>query len=716
MPIKGHRIRAMIGPKGRGHRETFNPKDSQAVKQKEDTMKITTKANRIILKGEAAEYHFRQEDGQLILAKIGAKEFPMEGITVDVGVEGAYARGLLGFDCLDEKRTWELPAISPLGAPDKASFHSAEEVDGRLEVAYRAGNLEIRQCYDLAGEALRVTAKVQNLSDARVTINGTAFMMNKALRGDHFDFPTNAPCDLFEGAALSENKPVFCGLVGSMMHVEEEAGHLNYLFLDTVEKWSQGAYRTAEGMTYIYIAAVECWLQPGESFLCGHAYVQPLAQGDPYEAICAFFDELGYHPATDGLREGILYSCHPHGTMDNNFQRPKDMYEYAKELPDIKALGVDHIWVLPVFEHLDRGVYHPTDQNIIDQRYGGDEAVRHFVDKAHELGMTVLFDYVPHGPAPEDPLAKEGERWCSMRRNLTMQEEWNCVSFDMTNPEYLRYTSDMVNGHVRRFEIDGARIDCAMGGLSNWRPFPGHRPSASNLAGGVAISGAIKQGFQEMGKRAFNMPENFNPVPAYYPVTDVFYGMNFYRALVALDEKRNDAKAFVEGVTRFLEIEHKAMPKELKKLRFLGNHDTVSWVWQCKRAYEVYGPARAKALFAMMAFIDGVPMVYQGDEDPSMAGKEGPIMRDFFADLYKARREYIGEGVEISYLRTGGGVLAFTRNVEGKQRLVLISLNEQEETVKLPALQGAKSLLRGESPKGDSLTLPAYTFDIFDMA
>jgi hypothetical protein len=138
-------------------------------------------------------------------------------------------------------------------------------------------------------------------------------------------------------------------------------------------------------------------------------------------------------------------------------------------------------------------------------------------------------------------------------------------------------------------------------------------------------------------------------------------------------------------------------------------------VWQCKRAYEVYGVDRAKALFALMAFLDGIPMVYQGDEDPAIACKEGPVLRDFFWELYKARREYIGEGTDISYLDTKCGVMAFVRNVNGINRLVLVSLSSITETVSLKELKGARSLLGTIEAKKGMANVQTYAFDIFEM-
>ena len=139
------------------------------------------------------------------------------------------------------------------------------------------------------------------------------------------------------------------------------------------------------------LAAVEAELQPGESLEAGCLYLSlPEAGEDPYLHIRGFFDRLGFRPLRGSLNEGLLYSCHPHGTMDGGFKLGLDLRQYAERLPQIRALGVDHIWLLPVFDHLDRGVYHPTDQRPIDARYGGEEAMRHFAQEAHALGMTVL--------------------------------------------------------------------------------------------------------------------------------------------------------------------------------------------------------------------------------------------------------------------------------------------------------------------------------------
>lgn len=655
---------------------------------------------------------FCRESGALEKTELNGEGLSFESLLADAGVDERSLRGQMVYDPLEDKRTWELHRIEAVDSPDKAEFLGFREEDGCLVALYAAEGMQVEQMYDVVGSALRLRVRLTSGADRRTAVNGVHFLLSRKKQGDLIDFPTNVPAQIFEDTRQTDGTALSCGLVGSMTHIQSGDTHFNLLFLDETEKWSQGFYTASGCVHHVFAASVESWLNPGESLEVGSLYLSPVEKGkDPYLAIREFFEALGFRAARGGLNEGLLYSCHPFGTMDGRFERQKDLWEFAKELPEIAALGVRHIWLLPVFDHLERGVYHPADQRPIDARYGGEEAMKHFADEAHRLGMTVLFDYVPHGPEPTDPLGMQHLDWCSTRKDGSLQDEWHCVSFDMTNPEYIAYTEELVSSHVRRFNIDGARIDCAMGGLSNWSPWPGHRPSASNLMGGVAISRAIKDGFEKMGKKAFILPENFNPVPAYYPVTDVFYGMNLYRVMTDLWQRGVDSAAFACELTRFLDIEHRAMPEDLKKLRFLGNHDTVSWVWQCRRAYESYGVERARALFALMYFIDGVPMLYQGDEDPAIAGKSGPVLREYLSELARVRSSLIGEGTDIRYEKPQCGVMLFHRLHEGRERTVCINLSEKEEKINLP-LSGKKLLAGSAQLREEGMTLPPCAYAI----
>lgn len=640
------------------------------------------------------------ESGKLLSIQRENLVLPFHGLAFDFGCQEAPVNGLLEYESMLEFRTWNLPDIRPTGKEFNQAPVSVVKEGQTLTVTYLLDKTRVDMLYTLMPTALKVELAIQNTGEEVLYLNACAFLLKLAqVEGVVFDFPGNAPIYRCEPAKLEQLHPVQTGLINFAVHSQVPGGNLNLLFLDEIEKWGCGVYRDKGDTCYVFNAALEMDLKPGETCRVGRLYLTACTNKDtrfpnPYLQIRDLVAELGYAPTENGIHDGVMYSCHPSGTMDSGFPLKEDLFQYADYLPRLKEMGVDHVWLLPVFDHNENGVYHSNDQSIIDKRYGGEEGCKYYCDKAHDLGMTILFDYVPHGPAPEFPVARDNPEWPSKRRDGSLQDEWECVSMDYNHPGYQEYTAELVHDHVRRFGVDGARIDCAMGGLSNWRPYRDNRPSGNSVLAGVHITEAIRNGFLRGGKPSFILPENFNLIPNYYHCTDLFYGMNLYRAFVELESTlASNPAEFVRLMTDFLERESWITPPDYHKMRFLGNHDTVSWVWQSKRAVDCYGVGGAKALFALISLIDGVPMIYQGDEDPAIYGGTGENLTAYFTRLFADRKRYLPKGSNLTtYLHTGTPVMAFIREpqnvpespfqTQGQGRvMVLINLSATPQAV-----------------------------------
>jgi len=661
---------------------------------------------------------FDKKTGKLIKVSYNGMEISMDGLMIDVGCNGYYKNGFLIYQSFEDFNTWELPRIDLAGAETTAwEFLGFTESDDSIIARVRVDTLEIDTIYSFDDNNLKVSTQITNTGDKDALFNGVAFIVKgvKVDQDSEFDFPASVPHDVFHLSKLKQYSVVETGLVSPVVHTRTGDEHLNLIFLNPDEKWATGVYKDEdENLNYVFIAAVESTLVPHETLECGDLFIQPVGQGDYFKPIRDLYAQNGWVPPRDGITDGPLYSCHPYGTMDIDFSSPKTLIQYAEELKTLHEMGIQHIWLLPIFDHaMERGVYAPYDQSVIAPRYGGDEGVKYFVEEAHKLGMNVLFDYVPHGPYPDDPLAIEHRDWCSKRRDGSLQIEWNCVSFDMANPEYQEYTKNLVKDHIRRFNIDGARIDCAMGGLSNWEPYEGNRPSNSNLKGGVSISKAIRDAFVEMGKRPLITPENFNPVPFYFPYTDAFYDMPLYRVFVELEDARLSEKEYAAELVRWLNAELLSTPKGLLKLRFLGNHDTVTWVWQKARPVKVYGVEKAKALWALITFIDGIPMIYQGDEDPTIYRGTGPDLKEFFKGIFTARKEWLGNDYDIEYIFTDSPIVAFRRFKGDQTRLVLINLSKDKQRYEID-MKGKEIVFGEGKADGNGIVLEGYKYVIIN--
>ncbi len=657
------------------------------------------------------------EDGVVTGVAQADGSLKLEGIYVDVGCDGAFLQRTLGFQRFDRMNTWDLADIVPLPRTPvpPASFAAVQQGD-TLTITQELEGLTVTLTFQEMASALSLTATLHSAREKPCEIQGVHFQLRgiQVPAGTTFRFPGNTPGDLFEldslGSAVRQTD--YCNPL-VLVRTGEEAG-FNALFLDEEEKWSTGVYRDRAGhMNISFLAMVEGMLAPGETMEVSGLFLQT-TRLDAYAPVQSLYQELGYHAPQTEYTSGPLYSCHPAGTMDSGFMDTKTMRAYASSLPALAEMGIESVWVLPIFEHTGRGVYEPTDQHLIDPRYGTDEDVRAYVDAAHALGMRVLFDYVPHGPYPEDPLAQQHPAWCSVSRRGLQQIEWECVSFDMANPDYQRYTEALSQEHVQRFQVDGGRIDCAMGGLSNWQPQAGNRASSSGLRGGQEIVSALRSGFEKAGKEPLLLPENFHPVPFYAEITDIYYDMPLYYLMFSLRQKGVDETTFACTLAQWLDSEHRASVPGQKKLRYLGNHDTVSWTWDKQRPTSVYGVEKAKALWTLMSTIDGVPFLYMGDEDSALYHADGLNLTNFFTELFAARRMYLSDDMETEYLLGQDTVVAFRRRSAEASRLVLVNLGG--EAVDYPLSEENCTVLYGQGTLEDGFAhLPAYGSLLLDV-
>jgi len=129
----------------------------------------------------------------------------------------------------------------------------------------------------------------------------------------------------------------------------------------------------------------------------------------------------------------------------------------------------------------------------------------------------------------------------------------------------------------------------------------------------------------------------------------------------------------------------------------------------------VYGVEKAKALWTLFAFIDGVPFLYQGDEyAPIYDKRSGLDLRDFFRDLYAAREHCLSPEMDITYHLNDSAVIAFTRSDGSRSRLALVNLGADPAEWPLP--KGHGDILYGTgSPEEGLITLGPYQSLLIDL-
>ena len=118
-------------------------------------------------------------------------------------------------------------------------------------------------------------------------------------------------------------------------------------------------------------------------------------------------------PHPDWARDAVLYELNlrqftPEGTLR----------AAQAQLPRLKALGVDVVWLMPIHpigEKNRKGrlgsPYAVRDYRAVNPEFGTFEDLRHFVDRAHELGLRVILDWVANHTAWDNPLVTQHPEW-----------------------------------------------------------------------------------------------------------------------------------------------------------------------------------------------------------------------------------------------------------------------------------------------------------------
>ncbi len=103
-------------------------------------------------------------------------------------------------------------------------------------------------------------------------------------------------------------------------------------------------------------------------------------------------------------RGGVIYQIYPRSFQDTNSDGIGDLKGITKRLEYIAELGVDAVWISPIFSSpmKDMG-YDVSDYKNIDPIFGTLEDFDELVDRAHSLDLKVMIDQVLSHSSDQHP-------------------------------------------------------------------------------------------------------------------------------------------------------------------------------------------------------------------------------------------------------------------------------------------------------------------------
>ena len=166
----------------------------------------------------------------------------------------------------------------------------------------------------------------------------------------------------------------------------------------------------------------------------------------------------------------------------------------TEHLPYLKELGVDVIYMTPIFRSNTSHKYDTIDYYSVDPSLGDEDDLHQLVDKAHECGMRVMLDGVFNHTSPDffafKDIREHGRKsryydWYFLDSDDisygTDREKPSFQSFayvggmpklNLENPDAASYVIDVACHYIKDFDIDGWRLDVADEiGHSFWKKF-----------------------------------------------------------------------------------------------------------------------------------------------------------------------------------------------------------------------------------------------------
>ncbi|MBN2279771.1 MAG: glycosidase [Candidatus Marinimicrobia bacterium] len=406
-----------------------------------------------------------------------------------------------------------------------------------------------------------------------------------------------------------------------------------------------------------------------------------------------------------------------------------DLRGIIEALPYIKSLNVNALWVTPVFDSekgtprynpdfppdikLDATGYFPRNYFRIDPNFGTLADAREMVDKAHELGLYVIFDGVfGHN---------KGNVLPSPRGNQPFGK-----STQVDFPESLEFAREVVTYWIDELNIDGWRLDQAyqipvenLYKLQKTVTDHCAKRKAAGMKWGTLgyVVGEIFDVFQKIQIYGYGTNENPGLVSNFnFPLR--------YRMVQCLAGEEKglripDTKVLFEGFET-----HWVYPDFSVPNLMLTNHDLVRFGDLIQRNglenpdHSHYW-RRHRCAFAFMAAYTGPITLYYGDEigeelegfadkidDPAAEcwnsglcddhvsrtsgridnfSREEQALKDYVADLMKFRGEhealYNGEAVN---LMAGGNLYADLKYTDKEKILFVMNIGPGENWIEIP--------------------------------
>jgi cyclomaltodextrinase len=279
------------------------------------------------------------------------------------------------------------------------------------------------------------------------------------------------------------------------------------------------------------------------------------------------------------------------------------LHGVLEKLDYLQELGINCIWLSPVFESPVYHGYNPSDYYAVARRYGSNETLGRLIREAHRRNMRILLDFVANHTSDQHPAfiaAKSDPN--SATAGWYAFGDWPPYGYRSyahvrNMPELLtersdvqRYLFDAALYWLGDFGADGLRLD--------YVPGPSH-----------AFWTLFQQAIKERFPQALTVGEISAPlaeIASYAGRMDAFMDFPLTGKLRRVFAQRT---ATLADLLAYLDEREAALPTTMERATLLDNHDMHRFLWLAEGRVE-----RLKLAATCHLTLDGTPIIYYGTE------------------------------------------------------------------------------------------------------
>lgn len=269
----------------------------------------------------------------------------------------------------------------------------------------------------------------------------------------------------------------------------------------------------------------------------------------------------------------------------------------AGELPMLKEIGVDIVWLMPVHPIgvLERkgtlgSYYAPKNYKEVNPEFGTLEDFDFFLKTAHDLGLKVILDWVANHTSPDSEWAVSHPDWFrhDAEGKFVVQYDWTDIApLDLSNQEMRDCMRDCLRFWLER-GVDGFRCDVA-----------GEMP----FEYWESMIIPLRKEYPQM----YWLAEGEHPEHHTISGFDASYSWKLHHLMNDIAQ----GKAAGHLIGKYVEENAAAYPADALRLAFTSNHDENAWAGT---EFERMGNAW-KAMTVLCWTLPGVqPLIYTGQE------------------------------------------------------------------------------------------------------